>query len=140
LDTTRQCEIFISGVSTLENLQSLSVAYTKIQENGFKLICYSIKYYFKAMKIVDVAGCFLTSKCFNDLLEILRLKLDSGKSAIDEIMIQDNLFTQFQLDELESHYNNDSLKCKVSMNHPHLGIEYPLRYEPRDYGIDIYPI
>ena len=139
MDTSKQCEIFINGISTLENLQSLSVAYTKIQEEGFNLICFAIKQHLKALKILDIAGCFLTSKCFNELIGILRLQLESGKNVIDEIMIQDNLFTEFQLEELKSLYNGENLKCKVSTTHPHLGIDYPLRYEPRDYGIDIYP-
>jgi hypothetical protein len=43
-----------------------------------------------------------------------------------------------QMNELQHEYGSHPKRCKLSLYPPHLGIEFPLRYNLKDYGIDIY--
>ncbi len=148
-----QCSTFRSAITPLVNLQALSLAYNKIQNDGFSLVCELATNCLRSLRQLDVACCFISSKSYSALTDLLQLAVtDAGatltnsngnashsstRSRLEEVLFQQNLFSYAQLQELHAAYGNRP-DVKVSLNMPHLGIAYPLRYELRDFGIDSY--
>ncbi|KAJ1434426.1 hypothetical protein B484DRAFT_394021 [Ochromonadaceae sp. CCMP2298] len=72
LDTPGQLRILEAGLAPLSQLQSLSVAYNKIQDAGCLKVCALIQQYMPQLATLDLAGCFLTRaslRTFELLLE-----------------------------------------------------------------------
>ena len=55
-------------------------------------------------------------------------------------MLSQNLFTLHQKDEIHKSYGNNPSCSKVSVldESKYIGIEFPLCYDLRDYGVNIY--
>jgi hypothetical protein len=138
LDTKTQCKVFTTGLSNLEKLQSLSVAHNKIQDEGFSLVAGIILNNLHSLTLLDASNCFISSKSSNVLHSLLSLSLDSVFPRIEEILFQENLFLPHQLQDLNYEYGNHPMKCKLSVYPPHLGIEFPLRYDSNDFGLDLF--
>eukprot|EP01034_Spumella_vulgaris_P021698 gene21698-27749_t len=145
LDTLSQRISFTACLAPLTSLQALSVSYNKIQHDGFALIVNLVTDHLHALRQLDLAGCFISSKSFSTLTAMLNLtrEIPTGMtlrvSRLEEVLFQDNLFSYAQMQELQATYGaRGDIKVVVSL--PHLGISYPLRYDLRDYGIETYKL
>lgn len=78
LDTTAQRASFAAALAPLTSLQALSVAYNKIQHDGFALVVSLINDHLQAVRQLDLAGCFIAAKSYSTLLSLLELKWDHG--------------------------------------------------------------
>jgi len=136
LDTKVQCNTFRQGISALTRLESFSLASNKIQDDGFALIHDIVTETLLNLKLLDVAECFISSISYHMLLNLLSLQLPNGWPRLDEIMFQSNLFTATQVQEIHQEFGNHPKRCKLSMFPPHKGIEFPLRYNLLDYGVE----
>lgn len=141
LDTTTQCRTFIAAISPLKKLQSLSVAYNKIQDAGCGLVCDLAKRHLPNIRLIDFAYCFLTKDCFRILNGFLRMggseEARTTNLDLEEIMLQGNVFSPNEEQEISEQYSNIS-RVKIDTFSKYIGIAFPLRYEMRDYGLEHY--
>ena len=136
LDTSPQIATFSEGIMPLEKLESLSLAGNKIQDAGFEIVQRIVIDHLPNLKLLDVAGCFISSISYAHLANLLALTLPSGWPRMDEIMFQDNLLNHTHNQELLSEFGDRPMRCKFSPSPPYTGIEFPLRYNLRDFGVD----
>lgn len=66
----------------------------------------------------------------------MSFKTTEDKPQIEELLLQGNIFSLAQTQEITNPQND--LALRVFLDYPYRGIEYPLRYEPTDYGVEIY--
>lgn len=59
------------GLSGCKSLEMISVAFNKIQDNGFRGVCNIIEKYALPVKLLDAAGCFITNKSSDVLKNVL---------------------------------------------------------------------
>jgi hypothetical protein len=136
LDTSTQIATFGDGATPLEKLESLSLAGNKIQDAGFEIVQRIVIDHFPNLKLLDLAGCFISSISYPHLANLLALTLPSGWPRMDEIMFQNNLLNHTHNQELLSEFGDRPMRCKFSASSPYTGIEFPLRYNLRDFGVD----
>ena len=139
LDTTTQCRTFTNALAPLHKLQSLSLAFNKIQDAGLRLVCDIAKTCLPALRLLDLAGCFLTKECFAVLNNFLRVggseEARTTNIDLEEIMLQRNVFTPGEEQDISEKYSNIS-RVKIDTWSRYIGISFPLRYELRDYGLE----
>lgn len=129
LDTPAQQKIFHEGLSPLTSLETLSVAFNKIMDKGFRQVCDMVRECHPRLQILDAAGCFLTKQSFSTLEYLLEHVISANQSMekqerrpslddhfyyipevveelestsnplLREILLQDNMFTQSQFNE-----------------------------------------
>jgi Leucine-rich repeat (LRR) protein len=136
LDTSNQITIFRDGITPLDKLESLSLAGNKIQDRGFEIVQRIVIDNFPNLKLLDLAGCFVSSLSYSHLANLLGLSLPSGWPRLDEILFQNNLLNHTHYQELLSEFGDRPMRCKFSPSSAYIGIEFPLRYNLRDFGVD----
>ena len=141
LDSKLQCDTFLLALSPLVNLEALSVAYNKIQDAGLKELYRIIRKFLRKLKILDVAGCFLSKGSHDTLIDILEIKdpfvEDLDTPQLDELIACDNILSYAVIDDLHKKYGID-FKTKLNLKDSYTGIDFPLLYDFKDYGVDYY--
>ena len=172
LDTPAQQKIFREGLAPLRSLETLSVAFNKIMDKGCRQVCAIVRDCLPQLQILDLAGCFLTKACFGSLEHLLEHVSSTNQAAdhnerrpsldentyyipevveelesttnplLREILLQENMFTQSQLNEHCIEHQGTVLmrsKCKLTVTgSKYIGVAFPLGYNLEDYGIDEY--
>lgn len=136
LDTSNQITILNDGITPLDKLESLSLAGNKIQDRGFEIVQRIVIDHFPNLKLLDLAGCFISSISYPHLANLLDLHLSSGWPRLEEILFQNNLLNHTHNQELLSEFGDRPMRCKFSPSSAYAGIEFPLRYNLRDFGVD----
>ncbi len=123
LDISRQQDFFMGVIQHLRSLQSFSMAYNRIQDNGFTMVC-DVVQKMPFLKALDVANCFITSKSKETLIYLISLSCP----RLEVLMLQGNLL--IRADEMDLKICGESKGTELFVHDDvYWGIETPLRYE-----------
>ena len=132
LDITSQKKLLTKILSPMTSLQSFSIAYNTIQDGGLELLCNIFMGTILHLKTLDVARCNLSGKA------LFSLNLLCTCTNLEDIFIQDNLFTSDQVHKIKamSKASDDDVVHKVHLHvdDEYEGIALPLRYSVDENG------
>jgi hypothetical protein len=93
MDVVRQSENFTNSICNLTNLESFSLAYNRIQDQGFNNLADLIINDLTKLRLIDLSYCFITG---THSMEVVASILDDEEHRIEVILFEGNLFTMEQ--------------------------------------------